>query len=421
MPRGRGARDLSPRAAGVPYVCTMLLLQLVLAASTSSSVNAAALTAPLSPAATRVPLYRLFEMQVTNTNTSAVNKYTDVWLNATFLEPSSSGRQIPFFGFYDGGTDNLWKLRFMPNVTGRWSFRYSFSDGSMRGTGEFDCVLEGRSPGIMMPLKTNPRWFSYGGDTPVFIKSYYVKAGGITRQPIDWVSKNVYQKMVDRGYNHHMSSGFLPVLPLTAAWDGQPLQDGPAAINHTIYTDPASPSTSMMQDVWTSLEEHLGFLNDHDIAVDFFQGFSSQGPDSGHLQFGAMNETEKRWWVSYVVARLAPYANIFGYVYSWETGGRGDDLHLAELLHEFDIFRHMVTYEDANAIASNWYNLTDWDFASVEVYGGVDAHHNMTLAAYRGKPVYFTEAHLLWRSFWFAAEASIPSTAWAITTAGGSW
>ena len=82
------------------------------------------------------------------------------------------------------------------------------------------------------------------------------------------------------------------------------------------------------------------------------------------------------------------------------------------------------------------YNLTGWDFASVEVYptrpptawtvlrkdgpnhlglwynidtrtsngpnhpaslmqvyGGVDAHHNMTLAAFRGKPVYFTEAH----------------------------
>jgi hypothetical protein len=310
-------------------------------------------TAPSPTAA--IPLYRLFEMQVTNLNTSAANKYTDVWLNATFSVPSSSGggHQIPFWGFYTGA-DSVWKLRFMPNVTGRWSFRYLFSDGSMGGGGEFDCVLEGQSPGVMMPLKENPRWFSYGGDKPVFIKSYYVKAGGITRQPIDWVSKNVYQKMVDHGYNHHMSSGFLPVLPLNAAWDGQPLEDGPAAINHTIYTDPRSPSTSMQPDVWASLEEHLGYLNDHDIAVDFFQGFSSQGPDSGHLQFGAMNETTKRWWVAYVVARLAPFANIFGYVYSWETGGRGDDLHLAQLLHEFDIFRHMVTYEDANAIASNW-------------------------------------------------------------------
>ena len=213
----------------------------------------------------------------------------------------------------------------------------------------------------------------------------------------------------------------MPVLPLSAAWDGQPLEDGPAPINHTIYTDPTSPSTSMQQDVWSSLEDHLGFLNDHDIAVDFFQGFSAQGPGGGPLNLGAMNEAERRWWVSYVVARLAPFANIFGYVYSWETSGRGDDLHLAQLLHEFDIFRHMVTYEDANPIHGGAYNLTDWDFASVEVYGGIDDHHNMTLAAFRDKPVYFTEAHLLWRSFWMASEASIPSTAWAITTAGGSW
>ena len=218
--------------------------------SDDGAVSAALVVAPSPSAASSpatVPLYRLFEMRVTNTNTSAANKYRDVWLNATFSEPSPSGRRIQFYGFYDGA-GSLWKLRFMPNVTGRWSFRYSFSDGSMGGDGEFVCAAEGRSPGVMMPLAENPRWFSYGGDAPVFIKSYYVKAGGITRQPVDWVAKNVYQKMIDRGYNHHMSSGFLPVLPLTgepwptaaitmenpycgckltaawltAAWDGQP-------------------------------------------------------------------------------------------------------------------------------------------------------------------------------------------------------
>ena len=263
--------------------------------------------------------------------------------------------------------------------------------------------------------------FAYNGKTPVFIKSYYVKAGGVTRQPIDFVGKHLYQKMVDRGYNHHMSSGFMPVLPLNAEWDGQPLQDAPPAINRTIYLDPASPSSSMQLDVWESLEQHMGFLNDHDVGVDFFQGFSAQGPDSGRLQFGAMNQTEKRWWVSYVLARMAPFSNVAGFVYSWETGGTGDDLHLAQLLHEMDPFRHLVTYEDANAIASNWYNLSEWSFASVETYGGIEAHHNMSLEAYRGKPVYFTEAHLLWRSFWFAAESVIPSTAWAVTTAAASF
>ena len=380
----------------------------------------AVLTAVLTPASVvsaPVPLYRVFEFQLNNTNTSASNKFRDIWLNATFVAPS--GPNTKFWGFYDGG--DVWRLRFLPSETGRWTFRFSFSDGSMSGGGHFDCVTQGASPGVIQVYKKNPHWFAYNGNIPVFIKSYYVKAGGITRQPIEWVKKNLYQKMADRGYNHHMSSGFLPVLPLAAEWDGQPLLDGPPAINHTIYLDPVSPSTSMQLDVWASLEEHLGALNDWDISVDFFQGFSAQGPHSGRLQFGALNATEKRWWVSYIVARLAPFANIAGFVYSWETGGTGDDLHLAQLLHEMDPFRHLVTYEDANAIASNWYNLTEWSFASVETYGGVESHHNMSLAAYRDKPVFFTEAHLLWRSFWFAAESSIPTTAWAVTTAAASF
>ena len=33
----------------------------------------------------------------------------------------------------------------------------------------------------------------------------------------------------------------------------------------------------MSLDVWNSLERQLGFLNDNDIAVDFFQGFQAQG------------------------------------------------------------------------------------------------------------------------------------------------
>ena len=98
----------------------------------------------LAGTAAVTPLYRLFEMQVNNTNTSVRDKFKGVWLNATFFEPSPSKRPIPFYGFY-AGADNVWKLRFMPNVTGRWSFRYAFSDGSMSGDGQFECVVEGRS------------------------------------------------------------------------------------------------------------------------------------------------------------------------------------------------------------------------------------------------------------------------------------
>lgn len=37
------------------------------------------------------------------------------------------------------------------------------------------------------------------------------------------------------------------------------------------------------------------------------------------MQWTAMDAATQRWWVSYVVARLAPFANIIGYQYSWES------------------------------------------------------------------------------------------------------
>ena len=147
--------------------------------------------------------------------------------------------------------------------------------------------------------------------------------GGTERQDPTWVDRHLYAKMADRGYNHHMASGFLPVLPLTALWDGAPLSDGPQAINHTIYTDPTSPHTSMSLDVWASLEGHLAILNDYDISVQFFQGFNAQGPNAGALRWSSMSRETQRWWVGYVVARVASFANIAGYQYAWES--RGND------------------------------------------------------------------------------------------------
>ena len=76
-------------------------------------------------------------------------------------------------------------------------------------------ISQGAGPGVLGPYKANPRWFAYNGDTPVFIKSYYNKAGGFTRQDPHWAAEHFYSKIfVERGYNHHMSSGFMPVLPL---------------------------------------------------------------------------------------------------------------------------------------------------------------------------------------------------------------
>jgi hypothetical protein len=416
-------------------------------------------------AAHEIPQYRVFEGSTSNPHCAAANPFAGVVLNTTFVSPS--GTTSAFWGFYDGGT--TWRWRFMPHEVGEWQYTWSFSDGSSSGAGSFRCIAAGGSPGVVGAYTRNPRWFAYNGMIPVHLKSFYNKAGGLIRQPVSWAAKHYYDKYIARGYNHHMSSGLLPILELDEPGDGQPFADGPPALNSTIYMDKTDPAGSMQLDVWRSLEAHVAYLNDRDVIVDMFQGF-----DGGkHVSWQSLSNEAKRWWVSYVVARLAPFANLGGFVFKWETPG--DDPHgdaeLADLLRELDPFSHLRTYEAENVTMSNQFGRKEWSFASVEALGATcvpksgdpgekchpyltdsgastQNHHDVSLQGFVGKPVYMAEGHGacalavcfsqrhiglamhssivslvadLWRSWWMAEERNVVRAAWAVTTAGASW
>lgn len=81
---------------------------------------------------TTVPLFRVSEHKVVNEQDYA-NKFTDVTLKVQYQAPS--GRLADFWGFYDGDGNgnpkgNIWKMRFMPNEPGLWTYVYSWSDGN---------------------------------------------------------------------------------------------------------------------------------------------------------------------------------------------------------------------------------------------------------------------------------------------------
>eukprot|EP00729_Bicosta_minor_P025100 gene25100-12582_t len=57
----------------------------------------------------------------------------------------------------------------------RWTYKWSFNDSSLAGEGSFDCVAAGAGKGVVQVYKENPHWFAYNGVTPVFLKSYYNK------------------------------------------------------------------------------------------------------------------------------------------------------------------------------------------------------------------------------------------------------
>ena len=154
-----------------------------------------------------IGLYRTFEHSIENSNNYS-NKFIDVELSCTFISPS--GKTTDFIGFYDGlsngngdfQTGNIWKIRFIPDEVGVWNYKWTWSDNTVGGKGVFKCDSVNAGKGILKAYNENPRWLAYNGANPVWLKSYYETGHGSIAQPFDWITTNVYQPMIDRGYNH---------------------------------------------------------------------------------------------------------------------------------------------------------------------------------------------------------------------------
>ena len=388
----------------------------------------------------QIGLYRTFERALENDNTYA-NKFTDVELSCSFISPS--GRVTDFFGFFDGNgsgggdkeTGNIWKIRFLPDEIGQWHYTWTWSDETEGGEGFFKCDSVDAGKGILRAYEKNPRWLAYIGSEPVWLKSYYESGHGSIAQPLDWITENVYQPMIDRGYNHLQVNWLLSLCCFE-----QYYHDGPAQATRdlTLYQD-GNASETMSLDVWHRMEQHVSWLNERDIGLHMFLGFD--GSQNEGPEWSSLSETEKVFYVRYVCARLAPYANLAGWSFVWEVPGDREDHELgwARMVQKYDVFDHLRTYQDEHPL-SNEYHRPEYNFAAVENHymfsqeRDLDrphwkepwTHHEACLAAYvPGKPVYMIEGNALWRRFWQSRTGAtlddLRLSAWACATAGASF
>ena len=92
-----------------------------------------------------------------------------------------------------------------------------------------------------LPRPTLPHWLERASD----VRSSCRRAHGTCVLKTSRFVTPHCCRLVERGYNHHLSSGLLPVLPLDSLGDGQPFADGPRGLPATIYTNASSPAASM--------------------------------------------------------------------------------------------------------------------------------------------------------------------------------
>ena len=142
------------------HLLTCLLVVFLLTAATITQA------APLKANAT-VGQWDRFECTVTNA-TAYQYPYYDVTLRAAFTRPD--GNKVEFWGFYDGG--KTWRLRFMPDQLGAWTYTARFSDGAPGVNGTFNCI-ESELPGLPGAYEANPIWFGFKGGEPILIRSLH--------------------------------------------------------------------------------------------------------------------------------------------------------------------------------------------------------------------------------------------------------
>lgn len=391
-------------------------------------------------AVAQVGQYRVFETEVINNNNYG-NKFADVELLVDYTAPS--GKKTEFWGFFDGdgngggdrSTGNVWKMRFMPDEVGTWKYVWRWSDGAEGGAGTFEATKENAGKGIIQAYAKNPHWFAYNGTEPVWLKSYYETGHGGIAQDFEWMSENVFQPLVDHGYNHLQVNWLMSLCCFTQYYLDGP---EPSTLDLALY-EGSKASSTMNLNVWKLMEQRMAWLNDRDIGVHMFLGFDGSRNDGPRWE--DLSDAEKVFYVKYSVARLGAFANLAGWNFVWEVAGDREthELGLARLLAEYDVFNHLRTYEDEMPREHHWHEDA-YTFAATENHSIISpdktaerynywrtawTHYMASLLSYAGKPVYMSEGNALWRRYWFersgATQDDLRQSAWATTMAGASF
>jgi Domain of unknown function (DUF5060)/Protein of unknown function (DUF4038) len=292
---------------------------------------------------TAVPLYGRFETQFTN-DKAYTNPFKDVVLEATFSAPS--GRKIAFFGFYDGDgnggqSGNVWKLRFMPDELGQWSFACRFSDGARGMKGRFVCVQENARPG---PLHVDGTRFVYPDKRTFQPRSYYYSEAFCG----DWTAVSEGIKTFFRtkdGFNWCCTTFWQGRLLKSHKWNALPFNG--------FYPIRCGDYTVLDLKTWRHVDEALNELEKRGVVWFNFDGFV---PNVG----GTMSNKQRldfdaqKIYVRNAVARLAPYWNVtWNIAFEWHEFMKAEQVaQLADYVHAIDPWKHPVTVHDQGKFTS---------------------------------------------------------------------
>ena len=282
-----------------------------------------------------VPQWEVFELVLPGPSDG--NPFTDVRLTATF---TLGHRSTHVDGFYDG--DGRFKVRFMPDTEGQWSFATESSAPALSGNaGEFTCTAP--LAGAHGPVGVrNNHHFGYADGTPFFPfgttcyawvhqseELQHQTLQSLRAAPFNKIRMCVFPKSYQ--YNHNEP----PLYPF-----------GRDAAGVSDFTRP-NP------EYFAHIEKRIADLRALNIEADLILfhpydrwGYSKMPPQADEL------------YLRYVLARMSAYRNI------WWSLANEYDLMRAKTTQDFDRFFQLVQqFDPVGHLRSVHYSHTMYDYA----------------------------------------------------------
>jgi hypothetical protein len=247
------------------------------------------------------------------------NPFVDVKLSAEFRQ---RGRTFEPEGFYDG--NGTYRIRFMPDSTGRWTYMTKSNRRELNGKkGRFTCVRP--SEGNHGPVGVHKTWhFAYADDTPYFqigttCYAWAHQGNAMEEQTLATLKEAPFNKMrmciFPKSYSYNKNE------PEFYPFEGTPLKDW--------------DYSRFNPEFFRHFEKRVGDLRDLGIEADLilFHPYDRWG-------FEDMDsETDDRY-LRYIVARLAAYRNV------WWSFANEYDLMKSKKMADWDRFFQIVQKYD---------------------------------------------------------------------------
>ena len=229
------------------------------------------------------------------------NPFKDVILTAKFTHDSFE-KEIK--GFYDG--DGNYKIRFMPDAVGTWSYVTSSNVSSLNGkSGRFECISP--SKGNHGPVRVfNTYHFRYADGTPY-------KQVGTTCYA--WVHQgdSLEEKTLETLSNSPFNKMRMCVFPKAYSFNKNepvyyPFERDSLGTNDFSRFDP---------DFWHHFEKRLKDLQELAIEADIilFHPYDRWG-------YATMADTVDEFYLEYVIARLSAFRHVW-----WSAANEFDFMH----------------------------------------------------------------------------------------------